>query len=932
MSKFKPKLLSEFRYPWLKEQLEHWGVGFTDEESNSVIVNSEAEISKFDDSNEKELLSFENVKDINLFLKAGGRLIVDPKYLSSKVGHFILKRKILGLFSTNLDDVYPSIIEQKSYKIDSHIRSGYYSDLVAIDCFEKGYDLYKVRKVINNFVYYLEYLNQSKICSRPMDITVAYTDDTCIIQIVASEFKYYLDHIIQANQGDQLHNIDSLISDLLPNISHLEIFRLELAGKLGLVAYIPKEFTDFNYTGITLASIERAPYIRESDKSVANIVNGYIQNLEEKEAYLQKNKLPGNGFSMVEINSKGEKLKEDPGRILGLAKHLKEKFKDRLVGINNYHELSDDEMYEMAAGYSDRDLLSNLSTNDLFDLKEVLGNEILLSNFDILTENEKVVVKDNLPEEMLEVMRVQAQKHEDLENIVVKGVTENIEKDEAIIVKGVTEDLEGGLIKVKGGNTKEVYGEILHVLSSEDLSNEEDLKKALATKVAKKLNINEAAIEDFIEENIGEFESQQSIYKANQKIKDFSKFDKGVISSKEIEISTLKHQIRGLENVVDSNKQIQKIFNETEIEDDLISSEAPIAGAGMIEGLNTDTSLTAEEVENIKQLLVTANELKSENSLLTKQLRKTELANSSLQNHFNSEVRKANYAQEKRHVLLLKTKDLLGKQLESKDQLLRAEVRKNEALSKQIEALNSEEFETSKTDELERKVRQLELELEHTKENNESANTKKADDYEKKIRHLELELEKANSSEASTENIDLSSFVEIKNKLERELKAKDEQIAFLEKSARNTGSSGSASGGSGGNILLEQELFEAKKKIEKLEKSAKGVGAGPAKAGAMNPAKIREMEHKLKLLQSVNKTQEKEIASLKKLKAKLGGSAAEGKGSKLQEKQIEKLKEEAAKNVSVLKKHKMEISKFKSENTALKNELNTLKSKLKRAS
>lgn len=906
MSVKKFKLHSEFEFPWLQEQIEHWGAELLQEDNENdsadgIFLSQTSEIWDYTEDNETELFSFKEVEDPKHFAKVKGRFLFNPELLKSDVGHFILKRKLMDLYTTNIDDIFPAIREQKFFKLDSHVRLGFYSDQIAIECFERGYDLYKVRNLLNNLVYYLEYLNQSKISSRPMELTVAFTDETCIFQIISSEYKYYLDHILEPIQEDGKENIQGFLRNILESAAHLEIFRIEMHGKLGIACYLPKDFMSLSYSGFSFASIEKAPFIRESSKSLSNILRGYLTNMDKKEEFLKSKGLPGKSFSIVEINSKGSMLKDFPGNMIDLAKHLKDKLPEEFSEITDYHEIPDESFLLGGESYENQDFLSMLSKNDVFDLKEILNSDDLLNNFEQLQKNSKITVKDNSIEEIEEVIKFQADKYEKMEANKVKGVTE--ESDENIMVKGSREELENGFIKVKGGNTKETYGEILQVLSKGDLKNEEDVKKILASRVAKKLDIPQEDIENFIDENIGDFEYKSSLDRVNETIKNISAFDEGIVAVKDMEISNLKQKVHSLETIAEGHEKIKVLQEEVENDHgEIITNEIEGFDSAQecLSALTPNSTLTDFEIQNIKRVIEAAHLYKEKVTDLQKRVRKAELANASMQNHFSSELRKSTYAQEKRHSLLLKTKDLLGKQIEAKKEELFIEKRKNEKLAERLDKLNAQDFtEQKRVVELENKVRILEGKIKPEGENSEPS-------------------------------MDLNSFVEIKKKLEVSLREKDEKIAEL----MNRSSSTPVSGGPGGNVVLEAEIHELKKILE--EKDKKLANALESSGGENSAQKNRELEHKLKLAESIKKTQEKEIAHLKKINAKVagsvGGKGQDGKRSKLLEKQLEKMKEESAKHDSVLKKHKQEISKFKSENTALKNELDNLRAKLKRAS
>ncbi len=913
MKNLKLKIHSDFDMPWLQEQLEHWGVEFVDSGEDSkesrVLLQNEQEVFDFSEDNDRELFLLSKANDLNHFIKSGGRFQFDLKLLKGNVGHFILKRKLLGLYSTNINDVFPSIREENHYKIDSHIRSGYYSDLAAIKCFEKGYDLFKVRKIINNMVYFLEYLGQSKIVSRPIELTLAFTDDVCIIQSISTEFKFYLDHILQSNIKKGKENIESLISGMQESCAHLEIFKLDLAGKLGICAYLPLNDGAYDFPGFSISSIEKAPYIKESEKTISNILNSYLNNLDEKEHKLKNKRLPGHSFSLVEINSKGQSLKGNPGKMLALSRFIKDNLELDLLNLESFHEIDDDEILKIAGEFADKKFISTLSRDDVFDIKEILNDEVLLNNFEKLLEDEKIIVKDNQVDDLKEVIKFQAERLEEDGSIFVKGTPEDL-GEENITVKGSREELSDGFIKVKGGDSKEVYGEILHVLSKEDLTGEENLKKTLASKVSQKMDIDEGEIFDFIEENIGDYEFRMSLNKADDRIKSFSAFDKDLLSAKDIEISELKNQINGLQGLVNTHKEAQRIQDEVvfdheanfKIEED--EESVKVDGAESVANLVANQPISEFDLTNVKKVLAAAFEFKQENMELIKKVRKNELALESLKNHYGSELRKSTYAQEKRHALLLKTKDLLSKQIEAKDLQLKKERDRAEKITEKLKDLNSQEFKEQK--------RVLEL--------------------EDKLKVLELRLKNQSESRpAVNSNFDLSSFIEIKNKLESALKEKDREILDLKKNGSR------ANSGGGANILLEQEIFELKRKLQDYEEkrsvsSSKNSGAD---TNELNQ-KVREYEHKVKLLQSVNKSQEKEIIQLKKAKSTFGAngksSGNEPKASKLVEKQMESMKEEVQKHELSVKKAKQENSKLKSENTALKNEIATLKGKLKRAS
>lgn len=923
MNKLKLKLLNSLNHPSLEENIKEWGYEIVDSVEEAAVVSISKDVNAISEElleyTDKEVFSFSEQLSTKDFVKRNGRLIFDPSLFKTDLGYLLLKRKLNNLFSTNLDDHFTNLYELRKFNIESHVEAGYYSDMVAIPAYERGYNIYGVREVINNMIYYFEYLERSDLGMMPIEMSVGFSEDFCIIQCTASSWGYRIQHLLNSlNEDDLSSPVKTLFNRLFKNSTHLEIFHLEIAGKLSICSYIAKEEIRWKYRGLTIDEIPKAKGKDGYEKDLNIIMDGYINNLEDKANALKSAELPGDMLSVFEMDAHGIEMVENPGKMMALAKFVKDEKTSQDENFQDFDSLNTLDIHEIAKHFYDQDFVTGLANDDYTDVKSILTNDGLLNSFQKLLDENKIVVSGENLEELEQVFKFNQSSVIENENIMVQGHGHGNIDEENIVVKGSGPENLDENIRVSGAIQHMINDEIIRIIDRGEIDNGKPINSISSILTAEHEG-NEEEYNDFIKKSIERFENLSGIQGVNDKIKTFSKFDQGALDSKNAEISILNDKINNLEknqriyDEVSTNSEV-----ELELSEELAKSQDDISKVNVDEILGGKT-LTDFEAENIKRTMEIATELIDKNKQLEKDSKHNELYAKNLEGRLDKEIKKVQFDSEKRLELLLKTKDLLGKKLESKDKELEILRKKYSNTNSQLEKAQSDDY----RDEV--KIKQLESEVSQ---------------YKGRCESLSRQIE-----ESSSKATDLTQFVEIKKQLEVALKEKDNLISSLEEKIKQSQEHQlsiiedkvesptledkapveSKSEVASGQVMSEFEMYEMKNKLEEKEAQLKDASVKMQEVAG----RVRELEHKLKMSQSVSKGQDKEIALLKNKGG--SGSGNESKKIKHLEKLVEKAKEEKDKVENSVKETKKQLAKFKSENTALKNEMNGLKQKLKRA-
>jgi hypothetical protein len=150
------------------------------------------------------IISLSNIVEKDQFLDFNGRAIISEEILSLNIARTVIQRFFNGKSSLRLESTFGAILEDfNTAKITGFLNSGYYSDLITNDAFEKGYNLIHLKNYIVTSLSYLGYLRQSGICHFPFEIHYGSNEAGYVVQMIVPAENYIIEYVKKSLKTEQ---------------------------------------------------------------------------------------------------------------------------------------------------------------------------------------------------------------------------------------------------------------------------------------------------------------------------------------------------------------------------------------------------------------------------------------------------------------------------------------------------------------------------------------------------------------------------------------------------------------------------------------------------------------------------------------------------------------------------------------------------------
>lgn len=281
----------------------------------------------FDESQLKELNPIENnihiiyliteefSKNIPDFLQEAGCSFIDINYVKDPVGEVIIRRLLCQGSALNLSIVFGGLAKSSSAKnLISHLKLGYYSDIISSRVFEKGFDLIKVRSFLNNIIYYFSHLEKKELAGPPYEIEYAFVQDSLVLQVSAPVKGFVKEYLIDGFTNNE--NTSGLLGKAFDDTDLFEVYHIPAMEKVVFTGvWGPSEKSYFKTLCIhDVISFRQLTSQLDHDYETFNFED---MPTELEQTQLENKNLPGNNiepiasapkFNLDGFNSKTEDI------------------------------------------------------------------------------------------------------------------------------------------------------------------------------------------------------------------------------------------------------------------------------------------------------------------------------------------------------------------------------------------------------------------------------------------------------------------------------------------------------------------------------------------------------------------------------------------------------------------------------------------------
>jgi hypothetical protein len=130
-----------------------------------------------------KIISLTALDDIQQFVMANGKLIIDEVWFSNGFGHFIMDKFFQDIGGINLGDSYPVFTEKGSFNIANPFNTGEYLDRMVHTAFQDGMSGLSIKTFFDHLIMYLTGLKTKGKVGLPIEVTYGYFEDVFGIQL-----------------------------------------------------------------------------------------------------------------------------------------------------------------------------------------------------------------------------------------------------------------------------------------------------------------------------------------------------------------------------------------------------------------------------------------------------------------------------------------------------------------------------------------------------------------------------------------------------------------------------------------------------------------------------------------------------------------------------------------------------------------------------
>lgn len=919
MTRKKFKYIYESLPEEFKSLLEELGMEISEEvDEDTLVIGAESGNHVTLDQPSSLVEFFKNSGEISLCPEA----LKDPLFLQMTKN--VIKKggviNVNGMSGGQIDD-------SENIRMIDHMSVGYYSDIIATDAFEMGFNFVRVRNYLLNILTYFSYLNKGEIAFIPVDIEYGMNDSHMMVQVHANVQNFVKDYLWEALEShDHKSPFSSLVGDSLRNVDFLNVTYLQSASKVIFTGSWAKKIPLENwYSSIAIKDIQSFEERKDELLSRPRV------KVVKTTVKMESDELPGRSAQILGGTEDNKKNLVKIKRVVEVIQKVK-----KSEGVDP-EEVSQDEIDEMLSKMKP-EVADSLSEDEkayiadaIKDPKELnkidAGIDRVLDSF----EGERYV---DLFSESIEDLSA-----EEVNTYLKKGESEEGQiTDEAWQVKKlkIVDDLKANSeeIRKSGGGRSELNVEVLKLVSQELEAIEDDCA-SMVDDIADK--VTEQMIAEKIENAGGDVKAmalehsrevqalKNQVSSANERalrMKKLIDIMKGQIAS----MAAVESKLKGLgegDNLDKADPQEQINYLKIQLKNALNDAKAKdielrkMADATTVEPVaapvdDVSSAAVEEQLEDIDNTLdVVGNDTDNVEEVLNKKILY-------LKNALDKQIRETKNRESTIDKIRTSNEKIVGQKDKEIEKLKNRAMTgaAAHALGGDTQNVDGERANAAKLQEenqnLKTQLETMKNRLSQLNENMESRTKQIAQKMEGDMMKLRKEGQKATST--------INKLREEKERVNRLLKKAQQSSSMLEEEVR----------------LLKIEANQ------KQENKKERVAANVAEAGKIKELqdrekqyseklkaaglKIKSYEQKIRFLQAqVNSSQSSRAAGKKRPGAK--GQVGGGNDQKFQLKirQLETLK---AKAEEATKKAQADLNGVKKDNVQLKQELNATKLKL----
>ncbi len=452
------------------------------------------------------LISIGPVASMQQFIKNNGKALINSAFFGLDLFDEFFGRFLEGQTSSlNLEYLFKDKLEAlETLKITGDMSTGYYMDLIALDLYERDYNVIAFKEFFTALISYLSYLKQGGIAGFPFEIEYGEVAGKqfvlqCAVNISHFVTEYISDGFLTESLSNPLHGLLKRCANLADifDISHLE----RKSRLVFTAVWLKRDHSTSAFNSFFLNRINSFNYQKEKNFSLLQSPKVFrYQAQDQLKKKLEDKKLPG-FFTDMFLN-RDEIPSLHPTFFMRLVRFIQEEVEEENYDLP-LEQFDIEDVKKVLANYPDQEMIAHLKDTDYEFIKSCLHSVDRLEQLEHLIEEVTALVESGeLNDALLEKFKVNMQEilQEDIQRVkggaeerentqLVKGEGEQL-VEENIHISGAIDELSDEEWKLKRMQLVDEAVTILDALPTEELTLE-NFKEALVKLVAEKFDMSE---------------------------------------------------------------------------------------------------------------------------------------------------------------------------------------------------------------------------------------------------------------------------------------------------------------------------------------------------------------------------------------------------------------------------------------------------------
>ncbi len=320
-----------------------------------------------------QLVSLTPVSDQEAFVRANGRLVVDPAWAEGPMGAVVLEKFFLGQASVHLEEAFPAVRERGGFKVTNHLRTGHDMDRMALFAHEKGQDLVNLRTFVDHALYFFSYLRQAGVGFTPFEVDYTHTGGELVVQLHLPVRGFQGEHALGSFGPPNPHDpAQYLLGVCARSTDFMELHHVASAGRLVLSGQW-RAGGSVGFPGFLLNHVDTAAQVRralETHLKAPLPLNRATEVSRSEDAGAKP--LPGALFSALLPEASSGYLKPRPALAQRMVVFLVSAWLERHPG-ESASNMTAEELRESLGGFPDPQEVARLVDEDYAYLRDCLG-------------------------------------------------------------------------------------------------------------------------------------------------------------------------------------------------------------------------------------------------------------------------------------------------------------------------------------------------------------------------------------------------------------------------------------------------------------------------------------------------------------------------------------------------------------------------------